>query len=171
LARAPSSLEAAIDEAELGDVIARLPGGSQGALGEAGALVSGGEGQRVRFARAICREAPHLVLLDEPFRGLTHDQRSRLLARARERWSRATLLCVTHDLAETLAFPRVLVIAEGRLVEDGAPDLLARQPGSRYAALLEAERRVRSATWAPNSPLRWRRLRMVKGLLDGEPPA
>jgi len=173
LAGAPPSLEAAIDEAELGDVIARLPGGRQGALGEAGALVSGGEGQRVRFARGICREAPDLVLLDEPFRGLTHDQRSRLLARARQRWSTATLLCVTHDLSETLAFPRVLVIAEGRLVEDGVPAVLAQQPGTRYAALLEAERRVHSATWSPSSPTAWRRLRMVKGVLEGStvPPA
>ena len=102
---APPSLAAVIDEAELGDVVRRLPGGVQGSLGEAGALVSGGEGQRVRFARGLCREPPRLVVLDEPFRGLTREQRHRLLARARERWVGATLLCVTHDIGETLVFP------------------------------------------------------------------
>ena len=114
-------------------------------LGEAGGLVSGGEGQRVRFGRGLLRERPRLVILDEPFRGLSRDQRQALLERARRRWSSATLFCVTHDIAETAAFPRVLVIADGRVVEDGAPPALLAQPGSRYAALAEAERRVRAA--------------------------
>jgi ABC-type bacteriocin/lantibiotic exporter with double-glycine peptidase domain len=160
---APPSLAAVIDEAELGDIVRRLPGGVQGSLGEAGALVSGGEGQRVRFARGLCREPPRLVVLDEPFRGLTREQRHRLLARARERWAGATLLCVTHDIGETLVFPRVLVVADGRLLEDGAPEVLAARSGTRYAALLDAEERVRRLAWSPTSATAWRRLRMVGG--------
>ena len=160
---APPSLAEVIDAAELGDVARRLPGGVQGSLGEAGALVSGGEGQRVRFARGLCREPPRLVLLDEPFRGLTREQRHRMLALARERWVGATLLCVTHDIGETLAFPRVLVVADGSLIEDGAPEVLAARSGTRFAGLLDAEERVRRLAWSPTSATPWRRLRMVGG--------
>jgi len=157
LAATPDGLTAVLDEAELGEVVRRLPEGLQTPLGEAGGLVSGGEGQRVRFGRGLLREHPRLVILDEPFRGLSRDQRHALLVRARRRWASATLLCVTHDIAETEAFPRVLVIADGRVAEDGVPAALLGQPGSRYAALAEAERRVRAAAWSGE---RWRRLRL-----------
>jgi len=157
LAATPEALGAVLDEADLGEVVRRLPQGVATPLGEAGGLVSGGEGQRVRFGRGLLRQSPRLVILDEPFRGLSREQRQTLLARARRRWSSATLFCVTHDIAETAAFPRVLVIADGRVAEDGAPAALLAQPGSRYAALVEAERRVRAAAWSGD---RWRRLQL-----------
>ena len=157
LAAVPDALGAVLDEAELDEVARRLPDGLGTPLGEAGGLVSGGEGQRVRFGRGLLRARPRLVILDEPFRGLSRDQRQTLLARARRRWSSATLFCVTHDIAETETFARVLVIADGRVAEDGAPAALLAQPGSRYAALAEAERRVRAAAWSGE---RWRRLRL-----------
>jgi ABC-type bacteriocin/lantibiotic exporter with double-glycine peptidase domain len=162
LAAAPASLEEAIADADLGDVVARLPRGAQSSLGEAGALLSGGEGQRVRFGRGVARPAPRLVILDEPFRGLTRDQRHALLARARARWAGATLLCVTHDIDETRAFPRVLVVADGRVVEDAPPAELAARAGSRYAALVEADMRVRRAAWTSGA-IAWRRLTMQAG--------
>ena len=165
LAAAPEGLAAALDEADLGEVVRRLPRGLATSLGEAGGLVSGGEGQRVRFGRGLLRAHPRLVILDEAFRGLSRDQRAGLLARARRRWSSATLLCVTHDIAETAAFPRVLVIADGRVAEDGAPAELLAQRGSRYAALAEAERRVRAAAWSGE---RWRHLRLAdRRLVEG----
>jgi len=83
-----------------------------------------------------------------------------LLARARRRWSDATLLCVTHDIGETERFARVLVVDGGRIVEDGAPHELHARPGSRYAALLQAEQRVRTAAWAAAV---WRRMRLEGG--------
>jgi ATP-binding cassette subfamily B protein len=86
-----------------------------------------------------------------------------MLARARARWAGATLLCVTHDIDETRAFPRVLVIADGRVAEDAAPAELAARAGSRYAALLEAESRVRRAAWSRAASVPWRRLRMKDG--------
>ena len=139
-------LGAAIGGAGLEGVLARLPEGLQTRLGEGGALVSGGEGQRVRLGRALGRGGVALVVLDEPFRGLDRDQRAALLAGARQRWRDQTLLCATHDLSETRTFPRVLVMEGGRVVEDGAPDALARDPSSRYAALL-AEEAATAAVW------------------------
>jgi len=155
-----ADLAGAMNEADLDGVARRLPQGVESPLGEAGALLSGGEGQRVRFGRGVLRPRPALVILDEPFRGLDRGQRAALLARARRRWSDATLLCVTHDIGETERFARVLVVADGKIVEDGAPAALRAQPGSRYGALIQAEERVRSASWAAAA---WRRLRLEGG--------
>ncbi len=155
-------LDQAIGAADLVAVLRKLPEGLQTPLGEGGGLVSGGEGQRVRLARALLRPGVRLVLLDEPFRGLDREQRRELLARARRLWQGATLLCVTHDVGETLGFARALVVENGRIVEDGPPERLAAQPGSRYAALLAAEGDVRSGLWQSTV---WRRLRMERGRL------
>ncbi|HEU4406673.1 MAG TPA: ATP-binding cassette domain-containing protein [Polyangiaceae bacterium] len=166
-----AALAGVLEAAELYDVLERLPEGQQTRLGEGGGLVSGGEGQRVRLARAMLRPDARLVLLDEPFRGLDRERRRALLVRARALWQRATLLCVTHDVGETLGFERVLVVEGGRVAEDGAPADLAARPGSRYRALLEAERAVREGLW---SGAGWRKLRLERGRLDeaggGAPP-
>ncbi|MES1210267.1 MAG: hypothetical protein ABUS79_30380, partial [Pseudomonadota bacterium] len=71
-------------------------------------------------------------------------------------WRDATLLCVTHDIAETADFPRVLVVAGGRVVEDGAPATLRARADSRYTALAQAEQRVRDAVWSDPAWRRWR---------------
>lgn len=155
-------LDEVLAGADLYGVLERLPDGQQTPLGEGGGLVSGGEGQRVRFGRAMLRPEARLVLLDEPFRGLDRDRRRALLARARTLWQRATLLCVTHDVGETLGFERVLVVEGGRVVEDGAPAELAGLAGSRYRALIEAEGSVREGLW---SGAGWQRLRIERGRL------
>jgi energy-coupling factor transporter ATP-binding protein EcfA2 len=102
------------------------------------------------------------VILDEPFRGLDRERRRELLARARRWWQAATVLCITHDLGETRGFERVLVVDAGQIVEDGTPADLAARPGSRYRALLEAEREVREGLWSRGV---WRRLRLEGGRL------
>jgi ATP-binding cassette subfamily B protein len=153
---------AAIDAANLRQVLQKLPQGLQTWLGEAGALLSGGEGQRVRLARALVQSNVRLALLDEPFRGLDRGQRSRLLGDARQWWRGATMLCVTHDVGETLAFDRVLVIESGRIVEDGVPAQLA-STASRYQELLDAERSVREQLW---NGKHWRRMAMQEGKLE-----
>lgn len=151
------ALDRIVRKTGLRRLLARLPGGFQCRLGEAGALTSGGEGQRVRFGRAFARTGTRLAVLDEPFRGLDPVSRRRLLRRARRRWRRATMLCVTHDVSETRSFERVLVVENGRIVEDGVPDTLAAEPGSRYRALLEAERAVRRDLGSPDL---WRVLKL-----------
>lgn len=149
-------------EAGLEATISRLPEGLSSLLGEAGGLVSGGEGQRVRYGRGLAKEAPRLVVLDEPFRGLDRQARRRALESVRRRWASATLLCATHDLAETAGFPRVLVVEQGQIVEDGSPAELAARPGSRYGALLQSEARAHAA-WS-----RWTRLLLREGRAEEE---
>ncbi|MBN1149424.1 MAG: ATP-binding cassette domain-containing protein [Anaerolineales bacterium] len=148
--------------ADLYEMLERLPDGMKTILGESGGLVSGGEGQRVRLGRAMLRPGVRLVILDEPFRGLDRPRRRQLLAEARRHWSEATLMCVTHDVGETQSFPRVLVIEDGRIVEDAPPAELAARPDSRYRSLLEAEEAVRRSMWASAD---WRRFTIADGRL------
>jgi len=163
---------AAADDAtlEVGDVIAaarlrgvaqKLPQGLQTLLGEGGGLLSGGEGQRVRLARALLSPGTRLALLDEPFRGMDRTQRRALLAEARQWWAPVTLLCVTHDVAETLSFDRVLVVENGHVIEDGAPRSLAAK-ASRYRDLLDAEAELGERMWEGDF---WRRLTLSDGRL------
>jgi ABC-type bacteriocin/lantibiotic exporter with double-glycine peptidase domain len=158
--RLMTSIGAVIDTASLTSVLEKLPAGLQSPLGEGGGLTSGGEGQRVRFGRALLREPVRLAILDEPFRGLDRDKRDALLARAREIWHDATLVCVTHDIEQTLSFERVIVLEAGRVVEDGEPALLCSRPGSAFAALLEAERAVKADLWSAG---RWRHWHLREG--------
>lgn len=150
----------AIQSAGLHSVLGRLTAGFQTRLGEGGVLVSGGEGQRVRLARGMLRPGVRLVILDEPFRGLDYRQRQDLLSNCRKLWPQATLLCITHDVGETIGFDQVLVMEGGRIVEAGAPADLASRPDSRYRAIAEVEERVRRGFWSGPA---WRRLRLDAG--------
>ncbi|HEX7501015.1 MAG TPA: ATP-binding cassette domain-containing protein [Polyangia bacterium] len=149
----------AVEAAELDEVLARLPMGLQTSVGAGGALLSGGEGQRVRLGRGICRGTPSLVILDEAFCGLERARRSAMLTAARVRWKGATLLCITHDIGQTRSFERVLVIEGGRIVEDDSPAILAGRCDSRYARLLSAEEHALARLAGPE----WRHLRVDGG--------
>lgn len=158
----PENLGEAVRDAELEEVLLRLPNGMSTVLGEGGGLVAGGEGQRVRLGRAILSQAPGLVLLDEALRGLDREKRKALLEGARRRWRQATLLCVTHDIEFTTSFPRVLVMEGGRLVEEGSPGALLQRPDSHYRRLVELERRARKLWRREN----WRRIQVKDGRVE-----
>jgi ATP-binding cassette subfamily B protein len=157
----PASLDQVLEAAQLRRMLHKLPDGLQSLLGEGGARLSGGEGQRVRLGRALMQTDVRLVLLDEPFRGLDRSQRTRLMRETRHWWRGATLLCVSHDLSETLAFDRVVVVEDGCIVEQGPPQQLAYAQGP-YQALLEAEARLDKALWGDT---RWRRIVMGDGAI------
>jgi ATP-binding cassette subfamily B protein len=158
----PPSLSTAIDGADLFSVLEKLPQGMQTRLGESGGLVSGGEGQRVRLGRGMLRSETRLVILDEPFRGLDREKRRDLLKRGRNHWKDATLIFISHDVSEALTFNRVVVIEEGQIVEDDAPQKLADMPDSRYRGLLDSDEAVRRGMWESS---RWRRLWLENGKL------
>ncbi len=152
-----------LTEADLYTVMERLPHGLQTTLGENGGLVSGGEGQRVRLGRAFLRPNVQLAILDEPFRGLDREKREQLLRNARQKWQKATLVCITHDVSATQEFDRVLVVENGQIVEDGAPARLQTQSASRYQQLLHAERRVYEGVW---QTIPWQRLWLENGTVQ-----
>jgi ABC-type bacteriocin/lantibiotic exporter with double-glycine peptidase domain len=162
------SLDDAVKGADMLDILEALPEGLQTSLGESGGLVSGGQGQRVRLARAMLRSNVRLAILDEPFRGLDRERRARLLQESRRLWANTTLLCVTHDVAQTREFDRVLVIEGGRVVENGPPaELLARE-SSRYGQLVQADHDNHRLLWRGGS---WRHWWLSDGQLHEKPAA
>ena len=116
----------------------RLPRGYQTDVGEGGALLSGGQRRRIALARAIVRDAS-LLLLDEPTTGLDAASEASVMAAVRSATGGRTVLIVTHQLGLALDAHRVLVLEDGRLLEDGEPlDLLAR--GGPLARLWSLQR-------------------------------
>jgi ATP-binding cassette subfamily B protein len=155
------ALPAALRAAGLDERLPQLDAGLQTLLGEGGARLSGGEGQRVRLARALLQPGVRLVLLDEPFRGLARAQREAALQAARRHWAGCTLVCATHDVDATLGFDRVLVLDGGRLVQTGRPAELTHAPGP-YRDALAAEARLRREAWGDAG---WRCLWLEQGRL------
>ncbi|MFT4296078.1 MAG: ATP-binding cassette domain-containing protein [Micropruina sp.] len=102
-------------------------------VGERGALLSGGQRQRVAIARAVLRRTPVLVL-DEATSALDPQAEAALLARLREFRPEQTLIVIAHRLAAVAELPRIVVLADGRVREQGsAGDLLA--AGGLFAAM------------------------------------
>ena len=153
----------AIQGTDLLGVLERLPDGLQTALGESGALVSGGEGQNVRIGRGLARPDVRLAILDEPARGLDREARRSLLARARRHFAKATMIFVTHDVPDTLDFQRVLVVEQGRIIEQGSPLELYEKTDSRYRTLCDQEKTTRQHLWSGSI---WRHLKMNSGVLS-----
>lgn len=149
--------------ADLVKVLEDLPEGGDTILGEGGSRLSGGEGQRVRLGRAMQQNPPSLVIMDEPFRGLTRGQRSALLQKARQYWHDSTLIFISHDVQDTLDFDRIWVVDKGRIVEDGHPTELIKRTG-QYKTLLDTELETRTTIWESTD---WSRLRMENGQLYG----
>jgi len=123
--------------AGLDDVVAALPAGYDSDVGEDGQRLSAGQRRRVALARAWLRQAS-LVLLDEPTADLDPASEAHVVEAidglARDR----TVVAVTHRLALAERADRVAVIADGRVVQQGAPSTLASLPGP-YRAIAEAD--------------------------------
>jgi subfamily B ATP-binding cassette protein MsbA len=129
------------------EFIRRLPDGYDMLVAERGATLSGGEKQRIAIARAILRDAP-ILILDEPTSSLDAAS-ERLVMDALERAAAGrTTLIIAHRLTTVRLASRIVVLDQGRIVEQGSrQELLARQ--GRYANLHHLQLSVEKDT-APN---------------------
>jgi len=141
-----TGIEAAARLAAAHDFVAALPEGYDTVLAERGATLSAGQRQRLSLARAALRDAPILVL-DEPTAGLDAGIEATVAAAIWRLAAGRTTLLVTHDLALASCADRVVHLADGRIVEDGAHAALLAQGGaySRLWALQSEGRRAHAA--------------------------
>lgn len=130
----PRATGATRREARLRSATALAAVGASGLADRSPTTLSGGQAQRVAVARALATD-PALLLLDEPTTALDVDARAEVREALRTaRGGRPTLL-VTHDPLEAVALAgRIVVLQDGRVVEEGPTDAVLRRPRTRFSA-------------------------------------
>jgi ATP-binding cassette subfamily B protein len=142
-------LWAAVDDAQIGELVRSLPSGLDTVVGDRGYRLSGGEKQRLAIARLLLK-APEIVILDEATAHLDSESEVAVqdaLARALEG---RTSLVIAHRLSTILNADKVLVVEDGRVVETGThAELLARD--GLYAELYRTQFERQAAGAAPDA--------------------
>jgi ATP-binding cassette subfamily B protein len=128
-----AEVERAADLAHATEFIRRLPDGFETPLGERGVTLSGGQRQRIAIARAILRDAP-LLLLDEATSSLDAESETLVQTALEELMRHRTTLVIAHRLATVLSCDRIMVMDQGRIVEQGTHASLV-AAGGLYARL------------------------------------
>jgi ATP-binding cassette subfamily B protein len=127
----------AADVAQLTDTIRDFPGGVDTLLGERGINLSGGQKQRVALARALARR-PCIVLLDDALSAVDTHTEAEILRALRETLSGRTALIASHRISAIRDATWIIVLDEGRIVEQGRHDELI-AAGGRYWSLLNRQ--------------------------------
>jgi ATP-binding cassette subfamily B protein len=132
-----ADIEAAAQAALADEFIAKLANGYETQVGERGVTLSGGQRQRVAIARAILRDAP-ILLLDEATSALDAESETAVQTALEHLMRGRTTLVIAHRLATVLKADRILVIEDGRIVEEGTHRSLVGKGGT-YARLAKLQ--------------------------------
>ncbi|MEM6500733.1 MAG: ABC transporter ATP-binding protein [Cyanobacteria bacterium P01_C01_bin.89] len=134
---------AAAKAAQCHGFISRLPDGYHTIVGEGGSTLSGGEKQRISIARAMLKDAP-IVLLDEATASIDPENERLIQQAIQALGAQKTLIVIAHRLTTIATADQILVLDQGRIVEQGRHDSLLKQQGL-YQRLWDA--RMRSHGW------------------------
>lgn len=129
-------LAEALEVACVNDFLYLLPDGLQTVVGERGVRLSGGQRQRVAIARAVLNNAP-IMVLDEATSAVDMDLERRILDNLMSMDRACTIFGITHRLSMAEMADRVLVLLDGKLVEEGSSTELSRANGE-FAQLKRA---------------------------------
>jgi ATP-binding cassette subfamily B protein len=130
--------------------IAALPQAYQTPVGERGLKLSGGQRQRLAIARAFLRDAP-ILLLDEATSALDSESEAAVHEALYILAAGRTVIAVAHRLSTLKDFDRIVVMENGKIVDEGKPDILARRPGP-YLDLLRHQAEPTADAMASRTP-------------------
>ncbi len=135
-----SELETAARAAHIHEFIAALPEGYQTQVGERGLTLSGGQAQRIAIARALLKDAP-IVVLDEATSHVDAENEAAIQEAIERLTADKTVIIIAHRLSTIRDADRILVMADGQVIETGTHAALIAQNGP-YARLVSAQRVV-----------------------------
>jgi ATP-binding cassette subfamily B protein len=134
----PEASDAEVEEAAklayAHDFILAQPQGYETAVGENGVTLSGGQRQRLSIARALVRNAP-ILLLDEATSALDNESEAAVQKALDTAMTGRTVVVVAHRLSTVVKADKIVVMAEGQVIEEGSHENLARRPDGLYARL------------------------------------
>lgn len=129
---------AAARAANCDEFVQRLPKGYDTPIGENGARLSGGERQRISIARALLKNAP-IVLLDEATASLDVENETKVQEALSRLLAGKTVLVIAHRMRTVEAADKIVVLADGKVAEEGSPEELMKKDGL-YRRMVELQR-------------------------------
>jgi len=130
--------EGALKTAHVSDFLSKLPNGAETLVGEKGVKLSGGEKQRLGLARAIFKQ-PEILLLDEATSHLDVESEAKIKISLHEFFQSVTAIVIAHRLTTVREMDRIIVIEDGKIVEEGSFDELHSKRG-RFHELWEKQK-------------------------------
>ncbi|MCM3730234.1 ABC transporter ATP-binding protein/permease [Fictibacillus nanhaiensis] len=134
-------LLSAIHDSGLGEFIQSLPDGLNTLVGERGSLLSGGQKQRLSLARALVKDAAILVL-DEASSALDPITEVQVNEAINKRKSKQTVFIISHRLSTVLAANHIIVIENGKMIEQGRHETLLESENGVYSRLFKREAEI-----------------------------